>query len=352
MRPNVEKVDSEVQGFKVCVRCETRVDEALSECPECGARLQGLGLIDNVSDSVHADLSMANLARMRADYKTAEQQCLSILKQYPHHFETHVLMGDVFADQSHFEQAAQWYELAVDLDPGSFIARQKLQVMSDRLKEMEKVNTAEQLGLPEMSGKRTASYAALALGIIGLCAFVAYSLGRQTGTTAAPDVVRSSISATQDSVFLKPNEVVPGEQPPIAAPPTPVLSPYATAEDKATTETLRRGEHGDRLVQATIDPRTKQLTIMYRVQEGESERVIGAQIARDALGAIGDSALVTLRALRGDQTVYMADVPRSRLAESQTEAWQAAAAAPDAWIQHILTNEWSGLPASTPQPAP
>ncbi len=347
MGPSVEKVDSEVQGFKVCAHCETRVDGALTQCPECGAPLQGLGSIDNVSDTVHAELSHANLARMRSDFRAAEQQCLSILKRYPHHFETHVLIGDVFADQRRFEQAADWYELAVDLDPGSFVARQKLQVMHDRLRETEKLKTAEHLGLPEMNGKRTASYAALALAIIALCAFVSYSLGKRTGTAAAPDVVRSLISATQDSVVTQAPEEPVVEEPKISSPAVTV-QPAMTAEDKVTTDTLRRGDHADRLMLASMDPRTKQLTLTFRLQEGEVERKIGAEMARDALGVISEANQVTVRGLRADKTVYMGDISRAKVAETQTEAWQSTALGPDAWVQYVVANEWFAVPPTGP----
>ncbi|MEZ0326688.1 MAG: tetratricopeptide repeat protein [Fimbriimonas sp.] len=348
----MEKVDSEVQGFKVCGHCETRVDEALSECPECGAPLQGSGLIDNVSETVHADLSRANLARMRGDYRAAEQHCLSILKRYPHHFETHVLIGDIFADQKQFEQAADWYELAVDLDPGSFIARQKLQVMKDRLRETEKLNTAEHLGLPEMSGKRTMFYSGLALAIIALCAFVSYSLGKQTAKAQPPEVVRAPISATEDSIISKPQDEPVVEEPKVASVPPATQQPLMSAEDKTTTELLRRGQHADRLIQATMDPRTKQLTITYRLQEGDVDRKIGAEMARDALAVITETSMVTVKGLKGDKMAYMADVPRTRLAETQTETWQATAAGPDAWIQYVITNEWFAVPPPTTDAAP
>ena len=348
MRQIVDKVDSEAPGFKFCVRCETRVDEALSECPECGAPLEGLRLIENISDTVHADLARANLFRMRGEHKEAEQQCLAVLRRYPHHFETHVLLGDIFAEQQAYEQAAQWLELAIDLDPGSFIARQKLQVARDRVREIETKTSVDQLGLPPNNGARTIAYAVFAVALISICGFIAFSLG-QKNPRLAGDTVRSPISATQDTLASPPITNASKEEEPASTQHSePVVQPPMSAEEKATTELLRKGEHGDRLVVASLDPRSKALTITYRIADGDVDRRIGAEIARDALAAMAEAPMVTVKGLKGDKLAFMADIDRNRLAMTQTQAWQSSATGPDAWIGYVVSNEWYAV---TPPPA-
>jgi hypothetical protein len=309
--------------------------------------LAGLRLIDNVSDSVHAELSRANLLRMRGDYPEAQNQCLSILKRYPHHFETHLLLADVYADEQQFESAAQWYELAIDLDPGSFVARQRFQVMRDHLRQLEIADTAQQLGLPPGSSKRTALVAGMVVGLIVVAAIIAYGLGQHNSAPAGSDVVRSPVRATSESV-LEPEPTVV-DLPPPEVKPEPTVLPALTAEDRVTTNALKLIALGDRVVAASLDPRTKNLLVTYRLQEDDTERKVGAELARESLAAIPEAPQVTVRALRGEHVIYMADVHRTRLAETQTEAWRSTATGLDAWMHYVLQNEWfASPPNSTP----
>src|SRR5579872_6736771 len=82
--------------------------------------------VAQVSSTFDADLARANLLRMRADYKRAEDLCLTILKSNPKSAATHSLLGDIYSDQGQLEQAAQWYGLSLDLDPSSMADKQKL----------------------------------------------------------------------------------------------------------------------------------------------------------------------------------------------------------------------------------
>ena len=63
-------------------------------------------------------------------------------------------------------------------------------------------------------------------------------------------------------------------------------------------------------------------------------------MAKTALEQLPDSNLVTIRAMRLDKLAFTADVTRDRLSETQSADWQQQASSPDAWIEHVLSNEW------------
>ncbi len=70
----------------------------------------------------------------------------------PQQRRRHTLLGDVYAERCDLEQAAQWYELALDLDPESRVDRQRLDEVRERMKAKQTASTAEQIGMPRQKG--------------------------------------------------------------------------------------------------------------------------------------------------------------------------------------------------------
>ena len=71
-------------------------------------------------------LAEANLARMRSQWDKAEARCIDIMRANPNSHHAHSLLGDIFRDQGRLEEAAQWYQLALDLNPKTPAAPAKL----------------------------------------------------------------------------------------------------------------------------------------------------------------------------------------------------------------------------------
>lgn len=84
--------------------------------PETGAALILPELKLNGS-AVHALLAQANLYRMRRDWSVAIDCCVSVLRSQPANQTAHVLLGDIYRDQRRFDDAVQWYGMAVELRP-------------------------------------------------------------------------------------------------------------------------------------------------------------------------------------------------------------------------------------------
>ena len=97
---------------------------------------------------------------------------------------------------------------------------------------------------------------------------------------------------------------------------------------------------GTHLVSVLQDPRTKIATLTYTLGEDDDERAIGAELARTVLEQTPDPTSVTIRGMKNDRLVYMADVPRARYTDTLSTDWQQKNTPPDAWVSYILTNEW------------
>ena len=306
-----------------------------------------------MSKSFDADLARANLLRMRAEYRQAEDLCLSILKQHPNSIEAHTLLGDIYSDQGLLEQSAQWYELALDLDPSSVTDRQKLDDVRDQIRERDHISSIEQLGLPEPLPRNKAWLSGMAVAclVLLLAAGFAFRHGK-FGGSGEPAVITTPIRALPDNsaarVASVPSQSThtfePATTPPVDYSP-PSLAPF---EDRALAQLVtQHSSVSSHLVSVLQDPRAKIITLTYSCGADEDERRIGAMLARTALEQSPDSIQVTIRMMRNDRLSYMADVLRSRLDETLNQDWQTKAGSLEAWIPYVLTNEWPKPPADT-----
>jgi hypothetical protein len=82
--------------------------------------------------AVHALLAQANLNRMRRQYDEAIDCCVSVLRAQPANQSAHVLLGDVYRDQRRWDDAIQWYGMAVDLRPNPTDQAKLEQVTQER----------------------------------------------------------------------------------------------------------------------------------------------------------------------------------------------------------------------------
>jgi tetratricopeptide (TPR) repeat protein len=119
--------------MRICDRCFALLASDGLYCPECGASVDSSPSSEGSDALVYPDLARANLLRMKGQFQQAEQICLNILKRYPHNPTAHLLLGDIHADQGNWEQAANWYELAVDLTPENPTLKNKMKRAQEML---------------------------------------------------------------------------------------------------------------------------------------------------------------------------------------------------------------------------
>ncbi len=118
-----------------CNACGTEIPDDASYCTLCGIHVEtGARADGDAPDSaVYPLLAAANLFRMRGHWDAAEQKCIEVLRLYPNNATAHSLLGDVYANQGRWEEALQWYQLAIDLDPDNLADRSKLEQTRQRM---------------------------------------------------------------------------------------------------------------------------------------------------------------------------------------------------------------------------
>lgn len=88
-------------------------------------------------NSLERLLAEANLARLRSHWPDAEAGCVMVLRADPNNLHAHSLLGDIYRDQGRFDDALQWYRLALDLAPSSAADREKLLRLETDIREAE-----------------------------------------------------------------------------------------------------------------------------------------------------------------------------------------------------------------------
>jgi hypothetical protein len=96
--------------------------------------------------SVGPLLARANLLRMRGQWDEAIAVCTEALRQAPKSPTAHSVLGDIYEAQGKYDDALQWYGMAVELAPDRTADREKLErvvaVQRGRLREIDKERAA------------------------------------------------------------------------------------------------------------------------------------------------------------------------------------------------------------------
>lgn len=338
-----------------CEKCFEPLPPGAVTCPECGAPVKDATQAD-AEAAVYPELAKANLARMRGDYKQAEDQLLAILKRYPNNPSANEMLGDLAAERDDWQHAVQWYELALEIVPTSASIARKIKDARAKTQQKDAQVTTTQLGLPDPTSRTPLLVAA---GIILLLAAFAgvYYLGTRQRPAAyytPPQIIKAQPSTTGGQKSSNPGEPEPASND--SAPPMAM-----TTEEQSIFDTLKsRAEDGHAVMAVSSDPRAGNLRITFDASGGDP-RTIAARLARDAFANESAFHTITLRGVSNGAVSYMADSDRGRMIESQDPTWQQSQTSADAWVSYVLSNEWpkgatpptsGGEATTTPPSAP
>jgi tetratricopeptide (TPR) repeat protein len=311
-----------------CERCLETVDASALDCPDHACPVQaavGGGFGD---EAVAADLARANLLRIRDQYDEARDLCLQVLKRHPGNLAGHTLLGDLHAEQDRLAEAAEWYELALDIDPSSTANRNKLERVRARLEEHEAANAAHLLGIPTKAS-HVRLFTVLVAAFVVLVGVGAFLLGKARVEERVQAPTRVETVDVGKQATPAPSTTVPIER---EAPPPP-LPPVA--DDAAALKRAQENcEDGSRIVAAAIDPRTREVSLTYEIQAGENPRTLAEKLGVSALAVFPEAPRVIWRAVRDGRLLYLADLRRA-----VPDPASAPADAPPAPL--AIENEWS-----------
>ena len=313
----------------MCPKCFEVNDPAATFCIECGAPLSDDPASEGSDQEVYREITQANLHRIRGDYKPAIEVCLSILKRFPNNGTAHTLLGDIYAEKGELEQAAQWFEMALDLRPESENDRRKLEAVQRRQAEQEAASTAQQLGIPE-SRPRTQQYLFVMVILVAIVGVASFMLG---GAIARAD--DSTNTTIEEPIILGQSdkqEPAPELTEPVQ---TETVWPGTMAEQALQQALKQNAAIGPNIVSVREDPRGPSLFVTATQGSFAQPADACVEIARSVFAAYPGYAVVSIRVISGEQTIYAADVTRADWQRTTDEGLDPAA---------MITNVWPVAP--------
>lgn len=327
-----------------CEKCFNPIPSGAATCPECGAPVGNASTAETEAD-VYPELAKANLARMRGDYKQAEDQLLSVLKRYPNNPSANEMLGDLAAERDDNAHAIEWYEMALEIVPTSASIARKLRDARSRVEQKQTEDTTAQLGLPDPSSRMPLVVGGLILVFVAIFAGAYYLGARGAANPKTTPVLKLNAQAPQQApeVSQKPDQK--------NTEPTPKAG--GVEEDSAMLQSLAgKSADGTAILAVSNDPRSGTLTVSF-AESGKDDKVLAARIAKDAFAAFPDANTVTLRGVSQGKVAFMADVTKARMAETLTPEWQQQhASEPDLGIASVLQNVWPNAGSSGTETAP
>lgn len=125
-----------------CRICGSPAEENSRYCARCAASAVEA---DGNDDHEIADLlTSANLSRIRRNWDDAERDVKEALRLRDDSVPANILMGDILQDQDRLDEAAVWYQMAVNLAPDDQRAKHRL----DDVKAQVRRRRGSRLALP------------------------------------------------------------------------------------------------------------------------------------------------------------------------------------------------------------
>jgi hypothetical protein len=285
------------------------IDAAVEFCSECG---YNLGTGQGSDTAVYQDLAQANLSRMRGDRQGAIDRCLKVLRAFPNNVTAHSLLGEIHMEHGDLKQAAEWFEMALDLDPRAARERQLLDKVKAQMTSKESAAHLEKLEIKPRSGL-TALWAGMIglILVVGLASFfIGQNLGRKKGgaevAQGSAEPIRIPASGVATPAPVNPDE------------PTSSPAPTAPAEDVAALQqVMAKAQKGALVRSLMVLPGGEEVIITAAFEEGVPLATTAMMVAADVFVGRGATRTTTVRLVKGETLVFVGEIGRALYDEIQ-----------------------------------
>lgn len=328
-----------------CPKCFATVKRGSEFCPECGATLASG---DGSDMEVYQELARANLLRNRHQLQEAIDVALGVLRKYPNNATAHTLLGDIYNELDDWKQAAEWYEMALDLSPDSAADRLKLEKVREKLANQHSASTARALGIPQ-SGSHIYSYVAAVVVLVLIVAIAAFLMGQ--GSAAKKPIAQGKstpITLGGIDVTSGAKPLDPGADPGSGTAPLRVVEVVADAN--ALTILQTRSRLAQRVLSTVEDPRTNSILVTVQADGAELPESTAIVAAKEVMMHLVTYQSIVVRVVRARKVEFIGDTTPD--AVSTAESKLGSAATLDVVAREAFRNIWfaPGADASPSQP--
>ncbi len=330
------------KGSVFCEKCFNPSPKGSEFCQNCGAALVHKPGAEGSDVAVYPKLAQVNLLRMRGRFKEAEETCLGILHQFPHNLSANILMGDLAVEQNNLDQAVEWYELALDIEPDNLALQGKLEAAKSKKDDTVVQTIVQELGLPDEKPKTLmiTLVSVAAILVLAFLAWFAYKSAKSSTDTSQVNkpIVLTDSTAGTTGMTATANQTSGGSTPGQKEQP-------ASEDDTALTKLLSsKTSESEYMVDARFDL-AGGITVTYNAPSDKDEREIGAKLATESFALVKENLnrdvnQVSLRAMRDRKLYYSATVTKDDYEATQSTEWQSAHKDDmEAFLKAVLTNE-------------
>jgi hypothetical protein len=289
-----------------CDACKGTIPDDAQFCPACGTDIGAPRAVLSEPGRGEVSLAAANLLRLRRRFAEAESRCIEVLRADPNNVHGHSMLGDIYRDQGRHEDARQWYQLALDLDPKSRSDREKLARLRAAGSETGPRGDDRFAGLSSLTWVR---FAGVALLVFVLAAAASLVVRRWRESPRAPEALSTVGIPTLE--LPPPARSVPdggaGAAPRQQGPTIELTSPDATAADDG--ESVVEREDSLRTALGALDGLGPEIRVLEALIGGNGEQasVILRWRVDDVDQARASEDSVIVHALRAVHAVLQAD---------------------------------------------
>lgn len=259
--------------------------------------------------AANRDHAALNLLRMRGELEQARQFGSAVLKKHPNDPALYELMGEIHLDLGEEDQALNWFDMALDLDPSLATVRAKVDEVRSRNATKDQNEAVERLGMPSKSRFPWLVLSLTSLAVLGLVlgAFaIGRNLGKEKDTIVAPPVALNSPKAD-----VSPE---PQIQEPKESPTEPSPSAATVALDQALMSRIGSASgSGVTFLSAVYDPRGPSCLVTVEAIEGEPNPATALRAALAVNQADPQFATIQVRVVDNGSVVYAATVVKDTL---------------------------------------
>lgn len=265
------------------------------ECAMCGEPLESA----EAASAADLDLANANKMRLAGELKEAEQAVLAVMRRFPTHIDAHVLMGEINLDMKRHQEAANWFGMALDLNPDNLRLKARRDEAMRLTREEDLTEVAKGIPLDDKKPQRL-----WATGLLIVLGGAVAGAGFWAGRSVAPPVKEASPIRQVVSMTDPP---LPFQMP---AADSPSQEPLATPREASLTQLLRGRLPVGALQAVHEDPRIPSIGITLAAEDEALLASLAAQAAGAALGSDSQIQGVTVRIFVAGSIAYVADATR------------------------------------------
>lgn len=276
-------------------------------CPECGYTLGGGG--EGSDTAVYQDLAQANLARMRGEKQGAIDQCLKVLREYPNNVTAHSLLGEIYMEHGELKQAAEWFEMALDLDPRAAREQQLLDKVRKQMEDSDTKATLQQLEVKPKSGL-TLLWASM-VGLILIVGAASYFIGKNNSGAKS----LSTQNKPAEPIRI-PAQTNPTKTPEVTNPGS--LTPGLLTEDQAALTMIKTNASLSNLIlSVVVNPEFEEVILTGNAEAEVPFESTALVLASDVFVNRGSTRKATIRLVEGGKLVFVGSIGRDAYDELQ-----------------------------------